>query len=168
MGYNTVQTSKQVPAIRRNLLIPSTNAVLPQSCTCHKYRKFYTCLKGTHNTESAACNYSLLRRERKQVPLKFGGHLPGYTLASPPEKCNLWPSVAIISNLNLYSRIISTKSLHFEWQPSARVSQILRFLLPQSHDYRCYVWRRIMAPPTLGSLKLPATEAGEFAELILL
>jgi hypothetical protein len=61
--------------------------------------------------------------------------------------------------------------------------------LPQSHDYSCYVSRRILAPPpprpqkhtylrahdralsrlvTSGSLILPAPETGNFVDLILL
>jgi hypothetical protein len=77
----------------------------------------------------------------------------------------------------------------FGWQPSAQVLTNLTPLLPQSHDCSCYVSRPIMAPPplwfrndidlcahdfaqtcniSLVSQTLPAPEAGDFMELILI
>ena len=91
-----------------------------------------------------------------------------------------------------YSRITSTKSLSACMTTFSASLTNLTPLLPQSRDSSCYVSRPILAHPplwlqehadlyahttsrilrtcdvSLGSLTLPAPEAGEFVELILL
>jgi hypothetical protein len=88
----------------------------------------------------------------------------------------------------------SIKSLPFCMTPSSASLSNIRALLPQSRDYSCYVSRPLLASPPLclqkhsdiltyahtiprtlptcdirlGSLTLPASEAGDFVELILL
>jgi hypothetical protein len=78
---------------------------------------------------------------------------------------------------------------HFAWQPSALGLTNITALLPQSHDCSCYVSRQILTPPplwlqkntdlhahgfaqtcntSLVSQTLPAPEAGDFVELILI
>jgi len=76
---------------------------------------------------------------------------------------------------------------HFAYRPTARLANLVAFL-PQSHDRSHQVSRRILAPPpvcrntliyahttlrtfltcdiSLGSLTLPAPEAGDIEELI--
>jgi hypothetical protein len=51
---------------------------------------------------------------------------------------------------------------HFAWQPSGRVSQTA--ILPQSHDYSCYVSRPILAPPQLWLQKHTDLRAHDFAQ----
>jgi hypothetical protein len=90
-----------------------------------------------------------------------------------------------------YSRIIFTKSPSFYIKTVSESLTNLTAILPQSHDCSCYVSRRILAPPSfwlqkhtdvrahdfehyaksdisLGLLSLPAPEAGDLVELILL
>ena len=88
------------------------------------------------------------------------------------------------------SRINSPKSPSFYMTTFSASLTKLTALLPQSHDYSCYVSRPIMAPPpiwlhkliyahttsrtlptcdiNLDSLTLPVPEAGDFVELIVL
>ena len=89
-----------------------------------------------------------------------------------------------------YSRITSTKSPSFQMTTFSASLIKLTALLPQSRDYSCYVSRPILSPPrsdcrntliyahtnsrtlptcdiSLGSITLPASEAGDFVKLIL-
>ena len=61
-----------------------------------------------------------------------------------------------------YSRITTTKSPSFKWQPSARVSHTVRSSY-LSHDYSCYVSRPILAPPPLWLHKHADLRAHDFA-----
>jgi hypothetical protein len=63
----------------------------------------------------------------------------------------------------VYSRITSTKSRHFAWQPSLRVSQTLRSCYLKSRDCSCYASRPILTPPQLWLQKLTDLRAHDFA-----
>jgi hypothetical protein len=68
-----------------------------------------------------------------------------------------------LQSLHTFMQLHPWSPHHFTWQPSTRVSQTLRAVLPQSRDCSCYVSRPIPAPPPLWLQKHTNLRAHDFA-----
>ena len=129
---------------------------------CHKYGERYTCLQGTQVWILLPVTSIYPNDRGSKFPLNLV-HIYQATQRRIPEGCILWLTAVRTSNLNLYSRITSTNSPSYCTTIFSASLTNITALLPQSHDYSCYVSRPILAPPPLWLQKHTDLRVHDFA-----